>query len=649
LSGTQLTVIALAIAGGLSTCHELSFPEPDLAPQDVFVSLPDFVKISHFATTETKINWQSPEVAGGGEYTCQSDIFNFGVVLYKMIASRDRIAGRSRSAVGRMFESPKTFPDLPHRTPPALRDLVRRCWARDPDQRPKSSEIYAQFEAGKVHFDNADLRAVQRFASRFRAADHEKDRLDLAVFENYRGSEFFRGLDIVEQELPEDQYENFLRTVSRALSCSSPDTILAVLIALVPLMRRERFADIFVQLRLIFSLPTDDARFLDTIFEIFYPLFERDPRIFEGECGDCLNSMVENRPEKALILLELFAKGFNEMEDPWTLLDLMLGSHGIYLKSSVGSEYLSLLYFLNASFPRFRKARFLDCRPIFVLFLCSPDENAVQVAYKAICGLFNTFSDLPIEQLTADLSQPELAFPAISVLLRFPRLPARLSLFPPLLSLAETYIEATLILLDLVNTSQEGASGLIATSKWLTRNLPTFEDTLRLFLAVMKWKRIRPAISKMAEFPAFLLAIVQSNDECALICMGSICKRLVLRRVVFRSVKKLRFFPALSEMVHKFVDSQISYLGIDILTMFALIGYCKDYLDFIPVLGKYLRAAEPNVARSAFLSIYVLSRYRQCAIQFKKRRIDRSVRAIVTGESEAKKVNRFLANIQKLG
>jgi hypothetical protein len=241
-----------------------------------------------------------------------------------------------------------------------------------------------------------------------------------------------------------------------------------------------------------------------------------------------------------------------------------------------------------------------------------------------------------------------LAFPAVSLLLRFPQLHAQLDLFPPLLSLAETCIEATLVLLNLVTTSQEGARGLIASSNWLIRNLPTFQDTLRLILAVMKWEGIRQAISQMAEFPEFLLAVVRSNDECALVCMGSICRRLVLGEVVLASVKKLGFFVALCEMLRNFAANQIAYLGIDTLTMFALIGYCEDYLELVPVLGEYLRAADPRTVRSAFISMYVLSGYKECAVQFRKRKLDLDVKTIVTGENEAKKVKKFLANIHEL-
>jgi hypothetical protein len=413
-------------------------------------------------------------------------------------------------------------------------------------------------------------------------------------------------------------------------------------------MRRERFANIFVELQLITSLPMDDPRFLDPIFEILHPLFERRPQIFDGGFPLCLNSMVAELPEKALILLALFAKAFGNLEDPWTLLDLLLGSSRIYLTSTVGCEYVSLLHFLSASFANFRKARSACCRPIFVLFLDSSDKNAVQVAYKAICALFHTFSDLPIDPLVVHIRDPELRISAVSVLLRFQQLPVRLELFPPLLSLAKTRIEATLTLLNLATTSEEGARGLIATSTWLLRNLPTFQDTLRLFLAAMKWERLREAVSRMADIPQFLLAIVRSNDERALICMGSICKRLVFRDVIFGSLKELRFFRALYEMVDNFVNSEISYLGVDVLTMFALIGYCEDYLDFTPILGEYLRAADPNVSRTAFISMYVLSEYRECAEQFKQRSFDRYVKSIVTGENEARKVRRFLANVRNI-
>jgi hypothetical protein len=161
----------------------------------------------------------------------------------------------------------------------------------------------------------------------------------------------------------------------------------------------------------------------------------------------------------------------------------------------------------------------------------------------------------------------------------------------------------------------------------------------------MAWEGLRNGISRMAGLPELMLAIVEAQDEQEITCLGSICKRLPLGEHTFTAVTKLECFKALLHLVQAFGDSSIGYIGIDILKLFALIGYCEDYLQFVQLLRRHLNASDPRVSRSAFLSLYVMSGYSQCALQFKKLKLDREVKQVVTGAAHAKKLAKFLKNV----
>jgi hypothetical protein len=214
-----------------------------------------------------------------------------------------------------------------------------------------------------------------------------------------------------------------------------------------------------------------------------------------------------------------------------------------------------------------------------------------------------------------------------------------------LLELAERSNEATLVLLKLAASSMDGAALLIATPDWPHKFLPKLVDTVRLMLAIMAWEALRDRVSQMPDLPAFILAIVQSQSEQEILCLGAICKRLTISQQTLNAIKQLGFFRVLLRMIQSFGAQSIRYIGIDLLTMFALVGDCDDYLEFIPILRESLTAREERIQRSTFLAIYVLSRFRDCALQFKKLRLDKAVKQVVIGEHEAKKVAKFVQTV----
>ncbi|HVH29239.1 MAG TPA: protein kinase [Vicinamibacterales bacterium] len=83
------------------------------------------------------LQYMAPEQLEGKEADARSDIFAFGAVLYEMVTGRKAFEGKSQphliAAIMSVDTDPvsKTVPAVP----PALDFLVKRCLAKDPDQR----------------------------------------------------------------------------------------------------------------------------------------------------------------------------------------------------------------------------------------------------------------------------------------------------------------------------------------------------------------------------------------------------------------------------------------------------------------------------------------------------------------------------------
>jgi Tol biopolymer transport system component len=111
------------------------------APQSGMTSLPTMMGTADNLTQEGTIlgtfQYMSPEQLEGREADGRTDIFAFGCVLYEMVTGRKAFSGASQASLisSIMKEEPAPISATAPMTPPALERVVRRCLAKDPEDR----------------------------------------------------------------------------------------------------------------------------------------------------------------------------------------------------------------------------------------------------------------------------------------------------------------------------------------------------------------------------------------------------------------------------------------------------------------------------------------------------------------------------------
>jgi len=81
--------------------------------------------------------YMSPEQVEGKELDGRSDIFSLGAVLYEMLTGQKAFQGKSQLSVASALleKDPEPITSLQPLTPPALDHAIRRCLAKDPEER----------------------------------------------------------------------------------------------------------------------------------------------------------------------------------------------------------------------------------------------------------------------------------------------------------------------------------------------------------------------------------------------------------------------------------------------------------------------------------------------------------------------------------
>lgn len=171
------------VAEGLGKAHGAGIIHRDLKPDNIMVASDGFVKIldfglaklverrppggddatvmqpqTHPGTVLGTAGYMSPEQAQGKAIDTRSDIFAFGCILYEAASGRQPFAADSYvETLHRIINAPaQPLRDSNPGVPPELERIVRKCLAKDPEERYQTIKDVA-----------IDLKAVRREAVAF--------------------------------------------------------------------------------------------------------------------------------------------------------------------------------------------------------------------------------------------------------------------------------------------------------------------------------------------------------------------------------------------------------------------------------------------------------------------------------------------------
>ncbi|EAY13762.1 hypothetical protein TVAG_467770 [Trichomonas vaginalis G3] len=451
--------------------------------------------------------------------------------------------------------------------------------------------------------------------------------LNIKVFKKLTNKNFSEGLERAPSLLRSRQASLFYKTLlahftNPELTTEIGDSILKTL---SQCLKNEDNLRCFIDGSFANMLPNDQERFFNSVFEVFYVIVTTGSILIDETIANVLHPLIKFNPKKSLTIIALYCQNFGEIDNPWPMIDLLIQEGSHFNIPNVAQDYISLLAFLNKKYIEYRKGRSQHCWNQIISMLSTDDTKILAACYGGLCTIseFYPGGAIQIDSVSQHLKNTELQN-SVLAMLNVATLnendASSKKLISTLMSIAETNVKATLILMKL-GCIFSAAQTIFSMTGWINKKLPTTTDTLRLFLVLLRHKDLREEIAESPDFVEFLKQIITMDRPGVVPIACTIIRRVPLSKDLATNLSKSGFLKQFYDAPEDGDDGLTKHSKLLLTDTICRVCYVREYLSMCDKIAEII-IENGEFTDSAALVAVRLCKYRKCKDRFKELKLD---------------------------
>jgi len=238
INPTQKSLIALRISQGMEQLHSAQIIHRDLKTSNILLDSEYNPRVCDFglvtfksSTTRTGFvgtsQWMAPEILRSSPfYDEKVDVYSFGVMLWEMITNQEPYANMSQDQIVMgVIEQGMRPPTNNLACPVKLVELLHKCWAEQPSQRPTFSQITSFLVSQDCHFYNTNEQEFLKFSP--------KAQISIQIIQSFDTGDWKR-------------LKKLLKEIDRA-SSERDSQLVPVLVTIFPALPQEMQCDLIIR------------------------------------------------------------------------------------------------------------------------------------------------------------------------------------------------------------------------------------------------------------------------------------------------------------------------------------------------------------------------------------------------------------------